>query len=127
MKTKTRKMLPKTEIEIFNGGLYLQRVRCGKQNCRCARGEPHLAYYFFTRRDGKLVKTYVRQAELKQFAKIADEAKFWRLFKRKSNKDIAQALKKTHSDLRETAKQIEERRLEMMSEIIKEAVGEFNK
>src|SRR5688572_22907449 len=103
MKTKTAKMLPKTEIEIDNGGLYLQRVKCGKRNCRCARGNLHQAYYFFTRRDGKLTKTYIRQAELEQFAKIVDEAKFWRMFKRQSNKSIHQALKNARSKQRETA------------------------
>jgi hypothetical protein len=74
MKTKTAKVLPKTAGEIANGGLYLQRVRCGKQNCKCARGETHPAYYFFTRRAGKFVKIYVRRSEFGEFARLVVQA-----------------------------------------------------
>ncbi len=89
MKTKTAKVLPKTVDEIFNGGVYLQRVRCGKQNCKCARGETHSAYYFFTRRCGKLIKIYIRKADVKAFTEMANQAisqrKRSRAFSRESN------------------------------------------
>jgi hypothetical protein len=52
--------LPKT----LPGVVCAQRVRCGKPNCRCARGQGHLAYYRFWREGGRLRKCYVRRAEL---------------------------------------------------------------
>lgn len=57
-----RKALPK--IEALPGSLHVQRVKCGKSNCRCARGEGHAAYYRFWREDGRLRKAYVRRVDL---------------------------------------------------------------
>ena len=50
--------LPKT------GSIHLQRVRCGKAGCRCARGERHAAHYLFWREGGRLRKRYVPAAEV---------------------------------------------------------------
>lgn len=101
MKTKTAKVLPKTAIEITNGGLYLQHVRCGKQNCKCARGETHLAYYFFTRRNGKLVKLYIRRAEIEEFAGIVSKANADRKLHRQTSKSNFVLLKELRQMLRE--------------------------
>lgn len=57
---KTLESLPK----MLAGVVCAQRVRCGKPNCRCARGRGHLAYYRFWREDGKLCKQYVRRVDL---------------------------------------------------------------
>lgn len=62
------KTLPKIGDLITNGGVYRQKVRCGKEPCKCSRGEPHFAYYFFTRRKGKLTKFYVRKADVDHFS-----------------------------------------------------------
>lgn len=78
---KYTKTLSKNYTQIYNGGVYSQWVRCGKKNCKCARGEKHEAYYFFTREFGKLTKTYVRKAEREAFAEILNEAMFWRRFR----------------------------------------------
>jgi hypothetical protein len=99
MKTKTRKLLPKTTAEITNGGLYIQRVRCGKQNCKCARGEMHPAYYFFTRRNGKLLKIYVRKAEINAFALITKQAAFERRRQRQAVKSSLDLLRTFRADL----------------------------
>ena len=45
------------------GSIHLQRVRCGKPGCRCARGERHAASYLFWREGGRLRKRYVPAAE----------------------------------------------------------------
>ena len=103
MKTKSAKMLPKTTAEIPNGGLYLQRVRCGKTNCRCARGELHTAFYFFTRHNGKLIKIYVRKAEVKTFTQIANQATLNRLQRRLAEKES----NKLFRHLRETVHEAE--------------------
>ncbi len=101
MKTKTRKVLPKTTDEITNGGLYLQRVRCGKQNCKCARGEMHPAYYFFTRRNGKLVKFYVRKADVEAFSEMVNLASVERAQRRQSAQSSGALLKRLRESVRE--------------------------
>ncbi len=65
-------MLPKILITLSNGGVYLQKVRCGKKNCRCASGNKHNAYYYFNRVDGKLTKKYIRKAQLKEITAEAN-------------------------------------------------------
>jgi hypothetical protein len=52
------------EVEPARGGgsYVLQRVKCGKPSCRCARpgGELHGPYwYLFTKKDGKTRSKYV--------------------------------------------------------------------
>ncbi len=101
MKTKTAKTLPKTGEEIANGGLYLQRVRCGKQNCKCARGETHLAYYFFTRRGGKLIKFYIRKSEIEGFAGLVHQSVSDRKQNRQTSKSNFVLLKEMRQILRE--------------------------
>jgi hypothetical protein len=53
--------LPKT----LPGVVCQQWVRCGRPNCRCARGELHGPYcYHFARQNGRLRKRYVRPADV---------------------------------------------------------------
>lgn len=101
MKTKTAKVLPKTAEDIQNGGLYLQRVRCGKSNCKCARGETHSAYYFFTRRNGKLVKIYVRKADVEAFSELINLAMVERAQRRQSSQSSRALLKRLRESVRE--------------------------
>lgn len=101
MKTKTAKVLPKTAAEITNGGLYLQRVRCGKTNCKCARGEKHSAFYFYTRRNGKLIKTYVRKSDMEAFSELVKAAKVARAERRQSSRLSVQLIKRLRESVRE--------------------------
>lgn len=72
-------MLPKTAIEISNGGVYAQSVRCGKSNCRCAKGGLHQGlYYYFTRVNGKLKKVYVPKRFVKELATLVAAARVHR-------------------------------------------------
>src|SRR3954469_20164280 len=48
--------LPKT----LPGVVCVQRVRCGKPGCRCARGQGHVAYYRFWREGGRLRQQHGR-------------------------------------------------------------------
>jgi len=98
MKTKTQKVLPKTADEIANGGVYVQRVRCGKSNCKCARGEHHTALYYFTRRRGKLVKLYIRKAEAEDFSAMVEQATVERRRRRQTSKVSAELLSKFRTD-----------------------------
>lgn len=103
MKIKSVKVLPKMTSEIQNGGLYLQQIRCGKRNCKCARGETHSAYYFFTRHNGKFVKFYVRKADVKAFSELVDLAGGGRAQRRKLAQSSSALLKR----LRESAQKYE--------------------
>ena len=49
------------ELRSTPGGCYrLEKVRCGKPNCRCAAGQLHGPYwYLYQRRGGKLASKYV--------------------------------------------------------------------
>ena len=60
---KNRNPLPK--IEPLPGAVCVQMKRCGKPNCRCAKGELHGPFhYWFYRAGGKLYKQYVRKADV---------------------------------------------------------------
>jgi hypothetical protein len=102
MQTKTKNMLPKTANEIANGGVYSQRVRCGKSNCKCARGEKHIGYYFFERINGKLFKTYVRKVDVEAFTELVNIAAAERQERRALNKHLNEALKRIRESLRES-------------------------
>lgn len=62
--TNMQNPLPK--IEPLPGTVQLQRVNCGKPNCRCATGKLHAAYYRFWRERGRLRKAYVRRSDVEQ-------------------------------------------------------------
>ena len=49
------------EVRAAPAGCYrLEKVKCGKPNCRCARGTLHGPYwYLYQRRNGKLTSKYV--------------------------------------------------------------------
>jgi hypothetical protein len=100
-KTKTAKLLPKTANQITNGGIYSQRVRCGKSTCKCSRGALHTGYYFFTRLNGKLIKLYIRKADLIEFSSLVDEAKARRTKGRNIVRKNLEMLKGLRLELRE--------------------------
>jgi hypothetical protein len=49
---------------LLNGHIQKRRVRCGKDNCRCATGEKHTAFYHVWREAGKRFQIYVRKSEI---------------------------------------------------------------
>jgi hypothetical protein len=59
--SKPQNPLPKTApAELLDGAVCAQYKRCGKPNCRCARGELHGPYFYrFRWRGGRVVKEYV--------------------------------------------------------------------
>lgn len=58
---KTEIPLPKTPPgEVLAGAVCAQYKRCGKPNCRCARGQLHGPYFYrFRWRGGRVTKEYV--------------------------------------------------------------------
>lgn len=101
-KPKNAKSLPKTASQIYNGGVYPQQVKCGKPNCKCARGELHTAYYFFTRDRGKLTKTYVRKAEVEEFSRLVKESADQRRQRREQANHIQDVLKRSRESTKRT-------------------------
>jgi hypothetical protein len=105
-KTQFEKPIPQTVFEIRKGRIYPQKKKCGKPNCKCARGEKHVAYYFFYRVNGKLFKQYIRQAELENARKVVDE--FWERRNRTN-----EVLKMSRAHLKHLTKQWREQRAEI--------------
>jgi hypothetical protein len=56
METKNQK--PATKM--LPGHVERRRVRCGKANCKCARGERHVAHYHVWHSDGIRFRRYIR-------------------------------------------------------------------
>ncbi len=76
-------MLPKTEKEIKNGGVYEQKVRCGKLKCRCANGSLHEGYFYYIRRtNGLLRKTYIPRSDVERVLKLVNQARSARAIER---------------------------------------------
>ncbi len=97
-------MLPKIPDEISNGGVYLQNVRCGKPNCRCANGERHEGYYYYIRREGtRIRKTYIPKRHVSEFSRLVAMAREARLLNRTIARLSKSTLKEMNSFLRENA------------------------
>ena len=47
-------------IKMLPGFVASVRIRCGKRNCRCARGARHIAHYHVAYNCGRRVRRYVR-------------------------------------------------------------------
>ena len=62
VKTKNQKRT--TKIEPQAGHVERRWVRCGKPNCRCARGEYHVAHYHVVKSDGVRYQRYIRRADV---------------------------------------------------------------
>ena len=51
-------------IKMLPGYVATVRIRCGKSNCRCVRGDRHVAHYFVSYRNGVRFRRYVRRDEV---------------------------------------------------------------
>jgi hypothetical protein len=51
-------------IKMLPGFVTTVRIRCGKPNCRCARGDRHIAHYQVTYRNGARSRKYVRSDQV---------------------------------------------------------------
>lgn len=62
-KTKNQSLQPK----MLDGYVRAERVKCGKPNCKCSRGELHGVYYYrYTWDEGRRRKSYVKRSEVEQ-------------------------------------------------------------
>ena len=51
-------------IKMLPGFVASVQIRCGKKNCRCARGDRHVAFYHVTYHRGVRSRKYVRRDQL---------------------------------------------------------------
>jgi hypothetical protein len=51
-------------IKMLPGHVATVRIRCGKSNCRCTRGDRHVAHYHVTYYSGVRSRKYVRRDQL---------------------------------------------------------------
>ncbi len=71
---KSTDSLPKIlTLASGKGSLQVQRVKCGKHNCRCARGELHKGYYFFLWTPTGMLKFYVRREDVPAVRAVIEE------------------------------------------------------
>ncbi len=71
-------MSPKgAEAGSLTGSLIAEHKRCGKPNCRCARGELHGPYYYRRWRDafGRQRKAYVPRDRLREVRSALEKAR----------------------------------------------------
>lgn len=62
---KTKNANPATKMsDLLNGHIQRRRVRCGKKNCKCARGEKHTAFYHVWHCGGFRFQKYVRRSQV---------------------------------------------------------------
>jgi hypothetical protein len=62
---ETKNQKPTTKIEPLQGSLEARYVRCGRSNCKCAKGELHGPYYLRRwQRYGKRRSKYVKKHEI---------------------------------------------------------------
>jgi|SRR6185369_8304039 len=59
---KTKNLNP--AIKMLPGFVTTLRVRCGKANCRCTRGDRHVVHYHVTYDSGVRSRKYVRRDQL---------------------------------------------------------------
>lgn len=82
VKASLVEMLPQTgpgEVAVADGAICPQMVRCGKPNCKCARGELHGPYFYRFTRDqyGRLRKHYVRRSEVEAWRELCERRREW--------------------------------------------------
>lgn len=62
---KTKSANPATKMsDLMCGHIQKRRVKCGKPNCKCAKGFPHTAFYHVWDADGRRYQKYVRKSEV---------------------------------------------------------------
>ncbi len=99
MQTKTQTVLPK----MMTGTVHTQYVRCGKQNCKCARGELHGAYFYhFVRVGGKLRKRYLKAVEVEKIKESCALRQQQEKRRRDDSKTVWNLIRQIRENLRET-------------------------
>lgn len=58
---------------MLNGAVCASKVRCGKPNCKCARGVLHGPYYHrYQWHNGRVIKEYIRRRDVEAVRAACD-------------------------------------------------------
>lgn len=75
-RTKTSNLVPKKIPQMMPGYVISQMVKCGKQGCKCSRGELHGPYFYHLTWHGNgYEKSYIRLSDV---AKTVQACKVYR-------------------------------------------------
>ena len=69
---ENKKQNSATKIKLELGHIEQRNVRCGKLNCKCARGQRHTAFYHVWMCDGVRYRRYVRRANVAEVKQACD-------------------------------------------------------
>ncbi len=70
---KIKSLNPATKMnELENGHIQKRRVRCGKPNCKCARGDFHTAFYHVWHEGGRRFQQYARRSQVDKIRVACD-------------------------------------------------------
>jgi hypothetical protein len=98
---KLSKPFPKISA-MLNGAVCASYARCGKANCRCANGQLHGPYYHrYQWHNGRMIKEYVRLADVEATRKACDAYRAMQAQIRASNRRFYSMLANLRSQLRE--------------------------
>ena len=100
---------------MVQGSFYLQKRRCGKSNCACARGELHAAWVIARSQGGKNRTYMVPVEERARLRQLTDE---YRRYLR-----ARAVLGKRHTQILALVDQLAENRLELWPPVPKENGG----
>lgn len=99
MRPETKKSKRATKIEPQAGHVQRRRVRCGKPNCRCARGEFHVAYYHIVKSDGVRYQRYIRRADVGAIRQACAEYRALQAELRAGRENYRNMLRRLHAAL----------------------------
>jgi hypothetical protein len=103
MKNKTENMLPK----MLPGTVCRQMIRCGKPNCKCARGQLHGAYYYhFVRVGGRLRKRYLKPDEVEAVKAACQVRRGYERSKRNETRQAYQSVRELIARLRQIQREL---------------------
>jgi hypothetical protein len=95
-KKKSEKLPPK--ILAGKGTLEVRYVKCGRPNCKCAKGEMHGPYtYVRTYRGGKRRRVYVKSNNVSKLKETRSEHKE----SRASSRDLLQLIRKLNRQMKD--------------------------
>lgn len=66
---KTINSNPAIKTEFVCGFIQKAKIRCGKNTCKCARGEQHTAFYHVWYTNGKRYRKYLRKSDVESVRK----------------------------------------------------------
>jgi hypothetical protein len=95
---RTKKSKPATKIHP--GHVERRRVRCGKPNCKCARGEYHVAHYHVWHADGRRFRQYIRRAQVAEVREGCAEYRETQAEIRRGRKQYRQTLARSRELIR---------------------------